>query len=151
MIFKRIIFNLSKQKNPPKSHQKTTIKELEKETEQKHERPPVDRVHHHVPRKPTIGKNIGPTNSPELKKSIMEARAKIPKTLDPLIASEHALSRKSTAAISLSLLKPLDVRNTKIYPKRELVGHSSSCSCSLPNSPAWDFDDLFKSKFNSFG
>lgn len=76
----------------------------------------------------------------------MEARAKIPKTLEPLTVSEHALSRKSTAAISLSILKPLDVRNTKIYPKRELVGHTSSCKCSMPNSPAWEFEEFFKSK-----
>lgn len=77
----------------------------------------------------------------------MEARNKIPKTLDPLIVSEHALKRKSTAAISSMIMKPLDVRNTKIYPQRRLVEHSSSCSCKLPSSPSWDFDELFQSKF----
>ena len=77
----------------------------------------------------------------------MEARNKIPKTLDPLIVSEHALSRKSTAAISSSIMKPLDVRNTKIYPQRRLVEHSSSCSCKVPSSPSWDFDELFQSNF----
>ncbi|CAG5080152.1 Oidioi.mRNA.OKI2018_I69.PAR.g9488.t1.cds [Oikopleura dioica] len=108
------------------------------------ENPKKKSTYLHIPRKPEIGKKISPTNPPELQKKIDEALAKKPKTLDPLIVSEHALKRSSTVNIASSIMQALDVRNTKIYPERRLVSHVSSCSCKSKTMKVWDFDEILE-------
>ena len=104
----------------------------------------ASRTYEHIPRKPEIGMKISPTNPPELQTKIDEALAKKPKTLDPLIVSEHALKRSSTVNIASSIMQALDVRNTKIYPERRLVSHVSSCSCKSKTMKVWDFDEILE-------